>query len=414
MSVKQPEDKIVFSAQEILRIDRRAAIRFLLDWHGLSGARRYAGAGGVLEYIRRVGCVQFDPLDICGRNAELALHARVRGFTPNLLHEALYKARTLIDYWDKNMSIFPMEDWPRFFRERQRFREQPCSRSREHVEPALETVRGQIAERGPLFPGDIDLGKRVDWSWSPTTLSRAAMETLYFAGDLAVHSRRGALRAFDLAERLVPPALYGACDPFPDTERYEAWRVHRRVGGVGLLWARPGDAYLGIHLAGAGTGRRKWALEQVIQTLVAEGRIVPVEVADVPGIGEPCFIQAEALKTLERAAGGRAKQKRTEFLAPLDNMLWDRRLVEALFGFVYRWEVYTPQAQRKYGYYVLPVLQGEALTGRIEVVRDRKARCLRALNAWWERKTDPEGVRGCLERHAGMLGLDGWEGEIGL
>ena len=87
--------------------------------------------------------------------------------------------------------------------------------------------------------------------------------------------------------------------------------------------------------------------------------------------------------------------------------------MEALFGFYYRWEVYTPKAQRKYGYYVLPVLQGEAIVGRIELVRDRKANCLRVQGAWWERKTDPEGVRACLERHARMLGLDGWEGGIG-
>ncbi|MCL2544487.1 MAG: winged helix DNA-binding domain-containing protein [Clostridia bacterium] len=395
------------------RIGRRAAIRFLLDWHGLAGARRYAGAGGMLAHIRRVGCIQFDPLDICGRNAELALHARVKGFTPALLHDALYKARTLVDYWDKNMSIFPMEDWPCFFRERQQFRERPSSRSREHVEPALEEVRAQIDRRGPLFSADIDLGKRVDWSWSPTTLSRAAMETLYFTGDLAIHRRQGVLRAFDLAERLVPPALYGAGDPFPDAQRYEAWRVHRRIGGVGLVWARPGDAYLGIPLESPGTGR-KAALAQIIRTLTAEGRVFPVEIEGVPGIGEPCFVQAEALETLEQAMQGRAKRKRTEFLAPLDNMLWDRRLIEALFGFAYRWEVYTPAAQRKYGYYVLPVLQGEALTGRIEVVRDRRARCLRVQNAWWERKTDPEGVRDCLDRHARMLGLDGWEGGIGL
>lgn len=389
----------------MLTVDRRTAVRFLLDWHGLSGARRYAGSEGLLAYIRRVGCVQFDPLDVCGRNAELVLNARVRGFTPAMLHDALYQERSLLDYWDKNMSILPMEDWPRFARERDWHRDHPWARSREEIAPALAVVRGQIAERGPLFSSDIDLGKRVDWSWSPTTLSRATMESLYFAGDLVVHSKRGTVRAFDLAERTVPNALFTAGDPFPSDERYEAWRVFRRIGGVGLLWARPSDAYLGIRFR---SGSRKLAVE----TLTAEGRILPVEITGVKGIGEPCYIQAEAAESMEAAAQGRAKKKRTEFLAPLDNMLWDRRLIEALFGFFYRWEVYTPEAQRKFGYYVLPVLQGEAMVGRIEVVRDRKARCLRVQGAWWERKTDPEGVRECLERHARMLGLEGWEGDI--
>jgi uncharacterized protein YcaQ len=195
----------------------------------------------LLAYIRQAGCIQFDPLDVCGRNAELVLHARVRGFTPAMLDEALYKTRALVDYWDKNMAIFLMEDWPCFARVREKHRTQPSARSRTEIEPVLDVVRRQIAERGPLFSSDLDFGKRVDWFWAPTSLSRAAMETLYFEGELVVHRRNGVLRAFDLAQRHVPAALYEAEDPFPDRAAFDAWRVHRRVGAVGLLWARPGD-----------------------------------------------------------------------------------------------------------------------------------------------------------------------------
>ncbi len=389
----------------MLTIDRRTALRFLLDWQGLSGARRFVGMRGLLDFARQAGCLQFDPLDVCGRNTELVLNARVQGFTRQMLHDALYKQRTLVDYWDKNMSVFPMADWPMFSREREAYRANPWSRSREEIVPVLDVVKGQIVERGPLFSSDIDLGKRVDWSWSPTSLSRAAMETLYFTGDLVVHHKKGTLRAFDLAERHVPAALFAAPDPFENDAQYEAWRVHRRIGSVGLLWARPSDALLGIHFQGS-------TRAQAFDTLQAEGRIVPVEITGVSGITEPCFLQSEAAERLESLLQSRAKKKRTEFLAPLDNMLWDRKLIEALFGFYYRWEVYTPVAQRQYGYYVLPVLQGEALVGRIEMVRDRKAKCLRVLGAWWEHPTDPEGVRECLDRHTKLLDLEGWEGDI--
>lgn len=384
-------------------IDRRTAIRFLLDCQGLSGARRFVGTKGMLAYIRQVGCIQFDPLDVCGRNAELVLQSRVQGFTPQMLHDALYKARHLVDYWDKNMAIFPIEDWPSFTRTRQAFRAQTESRGGEEVTQARDFVREQIRQRGPLFSAELDLGKQVEWYWAPTTLARATMETLYFEGELIVHRKKGTVRAFDLAHRHIPAELFAAPDPFEEEAAFHAWRVHRRIGAVGLLWNRPSDALLGIGLKNGRRGAAFAALE-------AQGCIHPV---CVEGLDAPCYIQTAALERLEAAVQARAKKKRTEFLAPLDNMLWDRRLIEALFDFTYRWEVYTPAAQRKYGYYVLPVLQGEAIIGRIEVVRDRKAGCLRVLGAWWERSMDPAGVRDCLDRFAAMLGLAGWEGAIG-
>lgn len=384
-------------------IDRRTAIRFLLDCQGLSGARRFVGMKGMLAYIRQVGCIQYDPLDACGRNAELVLQSRVQGFTRQMLHDALYKTRALVDYWDKNMAIFPIEDWPCFTRTREGFRAQTESRGGEEVTRARALVLEQIEQRGPLFSADLDLGKQVEWYWAPTTLSRATMETLYFEGELIVHHKKGTVRSFDLARRHIPAEFFSVSDPFEDEAAFHAWRVHRRIGAVGLLWNRPSDAFLGIGLKSGQRGAAFAALE-------AQGRIEPI---CVEGLDEPCYIQTGALERLETAAQSRAKKKRTEFLAPLDNMLWDRRLIEALFDFYYRWEVYTPAAQRKYGYYVLPVLQGEAIIGRIEVVRDRKAGCLRVMGAWWERKMDPAGVRDCLDRFAAMLGLAGWEGSIG-
>ena len=135
--------------------------------------------------------------------------------------------------------------------------------------------------------------------------------------------------------------------------------MERRVGAVGLLWNRPSDAFLGMQLKAAQRNRAFGELE-------AAGRLVPVR---VQGLDPALYALAQDLPLLEAVRAGRKFEPRTEFLAPLDAMLWDRKLIEALFGFAYRWEIYTPAEKRSYGHYVLPVLRGERFAGRIEAVR---------------------------------------------
>lgn len=100
-------------------------------------------------------------------------------------------------------------------------------------------------------------------------------------------------------------------------------------------------------------------------------------------------------------------KQRCEFIAPLDNMMWDRKLIKALFGFEYKWEIYTPVEERKYGYYVLPVLYGDRFIGRIKVVADRKAMCLTVKNIWFEEgvkqtKKLLSEIERCAKRFAGF------------
>ena len=102
-------------------LTNKQARQFMLRWQGLLGAPRFSGRDGLLDYVRQAGCIQFDPVDVCGKNAELVLFARLRGFKKTQLGKALYKHRTLVDHWDKNMSIYPVEDWPGFARNRERF-----------------------------------------------------------------------------------------------------------------------------------------------------------------------------------------------------------------------------------------------------------------------------------------------------
>ena len=99
----------------MVTMTREQARRFILSKQGLLGKYRFVGKSGAYQYIRQAGCIQYDPVDVCGKNAELTLQSRVRGFTRKMLADLLYKDRLLVDYTDKELSIWPREDWP-FFR----------------------------------------------------------------------------------------------------------------------------------------------------------------------------------------------------------------------------------------------------------------------------------------------------------
>ena len=135
-------------------LTKREARRFLLRKHGLLGAYRFSGKAGALAFLRQAGCVQFDPIDICGRSPDLTFHARVKGFTRRQLWELLYRDRKAVDYFDKNLSIIPVEDWPYFARERAAHLD--SERSRERLRAVRPQILAEIARRGPLCAGDLE------------------------------------------------------------------------------------------------------------------------------------------------------------------------------------------------------------------------------------------------------------------
>ena len=168
-------------------VTKQQAARFLLLRHGLIDHYRYCGKNGVLAFIRSVGCIQYDPIDVCGRNAELVLQARVKGFRKEMLQKLLYEDRSLIDYWDKCMAIFPVEDWPYFARTRMQ-----NTYNAEAVRPALALARETVASQGPCCSDDIPDGReKVRWPWGYAPIGRAALETLYFQGELVIHNKQG-------------------------------------------------------------------------------------------------------------------------------------------------------------------------------------------------------------------------------
>lgn len=355
----------------MIRISREQACRFLLRRNGLLGPEAFCGKEGVRAYIGQAGCVQYDPIDVCGRSHELALLARVKGFSRGLLYDLLYRERTLIDYFDKNMCILCVEDWPSLGFLREHFRLH--TRAREAVEAVAGPLMQRIHEAGCLSARELDMQEKVDWPWGAATLGRAALETLYFRGDLVIHHKTGTVKSYALAADCLPAYLLEAPPPFAGEAERQMWQVMRRIGAVGLLWNAPSDAWLGV--AGLNAQLRGAAFE----ALARLGVVLPVE---VEGIRLPLFALAEDLPLLQACREPGMEERRVRLLPPLDCMLWDRRLIDKLFGFSYKWEVYTPREQRRYGYYVLPVLYGEAFAGRVEPVADREAGRL-VIRAFW-------------------------------
>lgn len=356
-----------------MKITKLQVRKFLLLHHGLIGPYRYHTEEDVFALIDSLGCLQFDPLDICGRNAELVLQARVADFRKEMLDSLLYRKRVLIDYFDKNMAIYPLREWPCFQRIRTRFCE--SDRNEELLLPVYEKIRTKFQSTHYLNNKDLEIKEKASWYWGPSSLGRIALEKMYFRGETVIHHKEGNLRFFSLASTLLPRELLETPDPHPDEIDYFCYRVFRRIKGVGLLWNKASDAFLFIE--NMDTEKRNL----VFRKLLESGRIKEVE---VEGINTPFYYQASEADLLAIALSTDNLSKRVEFLAPLDNLLWDRKLIKALFAFDYRWEVYTPEKQRKYGYYVLPILYGTELIGRIEMLADRKRKVLVVKRVWFE------------------------------
>lgn len=376
-----------------ISITKGHAVRFLLAYQHLLPPRNLKGKKGIVEYIQKVGCIQFDPLDIVGRNPELVLQSRIGDFSRQQLTDLLYSDRQLIDGWDKLMSIYHVKDWPFFATSRDRYKKYYSGPNRE-ANSVVPKVRKALRERGPLSSIDLDFDQQVDWHWAPTRIARAALESMYFWGELIIHHKVHTRKIYDLAERHIPSTLLKARNPFTTDEELLEWHVARRISGIGLLWERSGDGWLGIQNLKAPERRR------VLATLEKRGEIVPVRVDD---ISQKFYIPAEAEGLLLDIGLNGVSADRASVIAPLDNLLWDRKMISALFGFEYVWEVYKPLQDRLYGYYVLPVLYRDRFVARFEPKRDKATGAFVVHDWWWEqgiRQSErmKAAIRSCLNR----------------
>jgi uncharacterized protein YcaQ len=385
-------------------IDRATARRFLVARHLLAPPRALPpDPASVRTVVERLGSLQFDPLEVTGRNHDLVLAARIEGYRRAWTEDLLYRDRWLYEAYNKGLSIVPTAELP-WFRvgwdgERAGHAEATFVEHADLVDELLERIR----TNGPLASTDMEPRGTIDWYWRPTNQVRAILEALAEAGILALARRDGNRRVYDLVERLFPAELLAQRRSVDEQHRHKLLSRYRAHGLLGL---RGGQQEVWL-----GTGRTAAERYRHRDALIDGGLLLPV---DVEGVRGTRLMLADETAILDEAArsvvAGATTMDDTPpgvaFLAPLDPLVWDRDLLRTLFDFDYVWEVYVPAAKRRWGYYVLPMLYGDRLVGRIEPRFDRAAGALRLIDVWWETGFDPLGDPAATDGSSGGRFVD--------
>lgn len=349
----------------------------------------------VVRVIDRVGLIQLDSVNVLIRSHYLPLFSRLGAYDPALLEAAAWgPKRALFEYWGHEASLLPLHLQPLLRWRTAQARDgigvwAGLKRLYEDHGAFIEAVAVEIARRGPIGAGELQAGggakaKGGWWGWSD---AKRALEWLFWTGRVTTARRRGFERLYDLTERVLPRAIIEAPTPNPNDARRGLLRLAARSLGV----ATEGDLRDYFRMGPAETKPR-------LAELVEAGDVVPVE---VEGWGRPAYLAPDATRPRRITTNA--------LLSPFDSLVWRRERGERLFDFRYRLEIYTPAHKREHGYYVLPFLQGEAITARLDLKADRKAGVLRVKHAHAQSGRDLDAIAGPLlgelEKMSGWLGL---------
>ena len=312
---------------------------------------QFAPCADMRDAFERLRSIQFDPIAPVGCNHDLVLQARVPGYRIGDWQKLAYDERHLYDGWDKQASLVPFEGWPLrryIYSVHRRWFEKKIFE--EHKE-AVDVILKEITDRGPLMPKDCEFQqRREEWkgSWFGPSVTKQTLRALWHAGLIMTSGRKNGQHVYDLTERVVPKNLLD--QPRlgdQDAQRELVLERHRAMGIIRPV-APP----------------EVWSMEilsyikrEAIAELVDRREIIPVEVEGVKAHATPEFLALLDQPSLD---------PRVVFVAPLDQFMWDRKMIAHVFGFDYIWEIYVPEAKRKWGYYVLPVLYGDELVARVE------------------------------------------------
>ncbi len=188
-----------------ITISKTIQRRFILGKQGLYPGRRWRGKSGVLDALRSGSVIQVDPLQVVARNHDITLNSRVLEYTPSLLDELLYRDRACFECGGIVM-VYPIEELPylRVVMAR-RAEEHRWGDFMESHRRAIERVRGEVRERGPLSSLDIEPEVKHKTSWWSGKDTGRALYYLWATGELMVKRRNGTGKVFDLRERVAPP-----------------------------------------------------------------------------------------------------------------------------------------------------------------------------------------------------------------
>jgi uncharacterized protein YcaQ len=347
----------------------------------------------VAAALAHLGYIQIDPINVCGRMHDLILRNRVAGYREGDLMRHLHggerplppDARTAFEHHLPEADIlvaFPLEAWPHLQRSMQ-FRGKRNGAWSGRLTPReivlAERLLAEIARRGPLASEDFqDDSRRARRVWGTATLVKSTLQKLFFHGRILIAQRPGNRRRYDLPERVLPARMLAQpAAAAADTERWLA-----------LLKLR----------------QRRLATLKKKEFVVVSDAVQHIAVEGCP----PMYCLKEDVALAEAVRAGRgsplsaAEGKRPVLLAPLDPLIYDRRITAALWNFDYTWEAYTPAVKRVRGHYALPILAGTELVGHVDPKADRLARKLTIASRKVRRG---HTVRETLREFAAFLGL---------
>lgn len=384
-------------------IPAAAARRLFMGAQGLlENPARPATKASLMKLIRRLGFVQMDTINVVERAHHLTLHTRMDGFTQAQFERALEKDRSLFEHWTHDASAIPVEwfpHWkPRFRRDQARL--QGNAWWQYHFrgvdgERVVAQVLERITREGPLKSADFEHPEKRGpwWGWKP---QKAALDYLWRIGALAIARRIHFHKLYDLTERVLP-AQHAA--PEPDEDAHIHWACSSALERLGVATPKELADF--------------WAVLEVPQVKAwcereaRAGGIVAVTVEAADGSKpRPAFALGDwesRLKKLPEAPD------RTRLLCPFDPVLRDRARALRLFGFDYRFEAFVPDGKRAYGYFVLPILEGEKILGRLDPKFHRDRDLLEIKGLWWEpgvkaTRARKKALEDALERLASFIG----------
>jgi len=341
--------------------------------------------------LQRTGVLQVDSVNVLQRAHYMPLYSRMGPYDVELVRRAAERRpRRMVEYWAHVQAYMPVELWPVMRHRMDDYRARRGKWSQVADDPELEkSLLAEIAERGASTSRELDDGlpRRADhwgWNWSRT---RRMLDYLYTCGELAIAGRNQQFEIrYDLPERVIPREHLEA----PPLSRAEAALelTRRAAASHGVATVRDLADYYRMPVADTAGA---------VASLVAAGEL---EQVGVEGVARPAYLHRDA--RLPRRVGART------LLSPFDPVVWERARTEALFGFRYRIEIYTPAHKRVHGYYVLPFLLGDRIVARVDLKADRPAGVL-VVRAAYAEPAAPDDTAGQLaaelERLAGWLGL---------
>lgn len=361
-----------------INISPETARRLAIRAQRLDRLPKKHGKGHMLSLIRQLGCLQIDPLNVVARSPLLVLWSRLGGYEVADLESLLWEDRLLFEYWAHAASLVLVEDFPIFQRQMINFSRGNgawARRVRNWMainESFRQYIMNEMAKRGPLYAPEVEDRSVEPWQssgWTNTRNVSTMLGLMWEQGDITVTRRQGTgfglKKQWGLLEQHMPDWVNA--EPVPQEEVFKT-AAQKSLKALGVAT----EKQIQNHYIRGGYPD----LINSLEALKEEGLVQSVAIQENgKQWAEDWYIHVDTMPDLIELSNS-DRQERTTLLSPFDNLIADRDRTEWLFDFYYRSEIYTPKAKRKYGYYVLPILSGDNLVGRIDPKMDRKTKTL--------------------------------------